>query len=149
SFDSNIRKSPPRRDANVRIGPLEHVPFISIQTFVMSTASICGTAGLPLPSGERGGGRGNQPPDPKPPHPTLSPAGRGSRSCSRHARGSIRPKLALAGRRNQRPPSGRPSFYQAGLGGLYLQAEILGVDAALGETAGDKPESRLVRAHEH
>src|SRR5262245_41350022 len=29
------------------------VPFISIQTFVMSTASICGTAGLPLPCEER------------------------------------------------------------------------------------------------
>src|SRR5262249_12705250 len=55
----------------------------------------------------------------------------------------------LAGRCNQRPPSGRPSFYQAGLAGLYLQAEILRVDAALGETAGDKPETRLGRAHEH
>src|SRR5215831_3006350 len=28
--------------------------------------------------------------------PPLSPAGRGSRPCSRHTRGSIRPKLALA-----------------------------------------------------
>src|SRR5215510_11685097 len=52
-------------------------------------------------------------------------------------------------RQNQRPPSGRPSFYQAGFAGLYLQAEILGVDAALGETAGDKPEARLGGAHEH
>src|SRR5262249_51306523 len=54
---------------------LEHVPFISIQTFVMSTASICGTAGLPLPSGERVGVRGTQPLDRKPPHPTPLPSG--------------------------------------------------------------------------
>src|SRR5215813_2651435 len=77
---------------------LEHVPFISIQTFVMSTASICGTAGLSLPSrtrvypssatqlhgrsrkhptsaGERVGVRGNQPLDRKPPHPTPLPCG--------------------------------------------------------------------------
>src|SRR5262245_20502478 len=52
-----------------------HVPFISNQTFVMSTASICGTAGLPLPSGERVGVRGNQPLDRKPPHPTPLPCG--------------------------------------------------------------------------
>src|SRR4029077_18579785 len=38
---------------------------------------------------------------------------------------------------------------QPGLAGLDLQAEILGVDAALGETAGDEPEPRLPGAHEH
>src|SRR5262249_47956501 len=57
------------------IGTLAHVPFISIQTFVMSTASICGTAGLPLPSGERVGVRGNQPLDRNPPPPTPPPCG--------------------------------------------------------------------------
>src|SRR5262249_55708012 len=41
----------------------------------MSTASICGTAGLPLPSGGRGGGRGDQPLDREPPHPTPLPCG--------------------------------------------------------------------------
>jgi hypothetical protein len=43
----------PQSDANVGIGTLEHVSFISTQAFVMSADSICGTAGLPLPNGER------------------------------------------------------------------------------------------------
>src|SRR4051812_14153037 len=38
---------------------------------------------------------------------------------------------------------------QAFLTGLYLQAEILGVDAALGKAAGDEPETRLSGAHKH
>ena len=38
---------------------------------------------------------------------------------------------------------------QAYLAGLYLQAEILGVNAALRETAGDKPQARLSGAREH
>ena len=44
---------------------------------------------------------------------------------------------------------GAKSGQQACLAGLYLQAEILGVDATLGKTAGDKPEARLGGAHEH
>src|SRR5215470_7537952 len=42
-----------------------------------------------------------------------------------------------------------PPGQQARLTGLYLQAEILGVDATLGKTAGDKPEAWLGGAHEH
>src|ERR1700730_1377670 len=38
---------------------------------------------------------------------------------------------------------------QAQLAGLNLQAEILGVNAALGETAGDKPQARLSGPREH
>src|SRR5215471_1888615 len=59
-------------------GTLEQVPFFSTQAFVMSTDSICGTAELPLPNGERVGVRGNQPLDRNPLTPPLSPAGRGS-----------------------------------------------------------------------
>src|SRR5262249_25527097 len=72
-----------------------HVPFISIQTFVMSTASICGTAGLPLPSGERVGGRGNQPLDRKPPHPTPLPSGEREQAVLAAYPGSSRPKPAF------------------------------------------------------
>src|SRR5215475_544582 len=42
-----------------------------------------------------------------------------------------------------------PNSGQAYLAGLYLQREILGVDAALGQTASDKPEARLRRARKH
>jgi hypothetical protein len=38
---------------------------------------------------------------------------------------------------------------QTSLASLYLQSEVLGVDAALGQTAGDKPEARLRGAREH
>src|SRR5262249_15960614 len=39
--------------------------------------------------------------------------------------------------------------HQADLAGLDLQAEVFRVDAALGEAAGDEPQARLRRAHEH
>src|SRR5215831_5735178 len=38
---------------------------------------------------------------------------------------------------------------QADLAGLDLQREIPGVDAALGEAAGDEPQARLRGAREH
>src|SRR3954453_4638160 len=38
---------------------------------------------------------------------------------------------------------------QANLAGFDLQGEVLGVDAALGQTARDKPEARLRGARKH
>src|SRR3954454_22699937 len=64
----------------------------------------------------------------------------------------IRGRLRFGSRRAARAGGVRnraASGQQAGLAGLDLQAEILGVDAALGETAGDEPEARLSGAHEH
>src|SRR4029453_529603 len=46
-------------------------------------------------------------------------------------------------------PKGANSWHQAYLAGLYLQRQILRVDAALSQTAGDKPEARLRGAREH
>ena len=55
--------------------PLEHVPFVLTQTFVMGTDSYCGTAGLPLPNGERVGVRGTKTRKFVTPHPTPLPVG--------------------------------------------------------------------------
>jgi hypothetical protein len=41
-------------------GTKKHVPFVLTQTFVIGTDSYCGTAGLPLPNGERVGVRGDR-----------------------------------------------------------------------------------------
>src|SRR3954449_8527535 len=61
---------------------------------------------------------------------------------------AIPPRLNRAARargvRNRADPR-----QQAGLAGLDLQTQKLGIDAALGETAGDEPEARLTGAHEH
>src|SRR5512144_2960532 len=61
-------------------------------------------------------------------------------------RGGFESALILTGSALRK---GVTSGEQAGLAGLDLQAEILGVDAGLGETAGDEPEAGLPGAHEH
>src|SRR3984957_9005351 len=47
------------------------------------------------------------------------------------------------------PPWQRRLHQYARIASLYLQPEISGINAALRETAGDKPEARLSGAGEH
>jgi hypothetical protein len=47
-------------DVEGQTAHLEDVLFALMQAFVMSTAFDLGTAGLPLPNGERAGVRGDQ-----------------------------------------------------------------------------------------
>src|SRR5512145_899686 len=76
---------------------------------------------------------------------TRAPRGLSRAKCG-WSRCRIRNSLKISSPRSRRPMSG---LDETELARLDLQSQILGIDAALREAAGDEPQARLRRAREH